>query len=142
MIWYIVSLSQYLQSQLNLFWKLYSVKFGVTHYITLVDHKQGQLDLSPLSLSPLDKRHVVSLITVTGQAANIRTSSDACCASCVVYICSQLEKSLNIKIIQIKTSQTMSAFPYVGLDEIKNDKIGTLKALFAEFIGTGILVKL
>ena len=36
----------------------------------------------------------------------------------------------------------MSSFPYVGLDEIKNDKIGTLKALFAEFIGTGILVKL
>ena len=34
----------------------------------------------------------------------------------------------------------MSSFPYVGLDEIKNDKIGTLKALFAEFIGTGILV--
>ena len=37
---------------------------------------------------------------------------------------------------------TMSSFPYVGLDEIKNDKIGTLKALFAEFIGTGILVRL
>ena len=36
----------------------------------------------------------------------------------------------------------MSSFPYVGLDEIKNDKIGTLKALFAEFIGTGILVKI
>ena len=36
----------------------------------------------------------------------------------------------------------MSSFPYVGLDEIKNDKIGTLKALFAEFIGTGILVRL
>ena len=36
----------------------------------------------------------------------------------------------------------MSSFPYVGLDEVKNDKVGTLKALFAEFIGTGILVKL
>ena len=35
----------------------------------------------------------------------------------------------------------MTSFPYVGLDEVKNDKIGTLKALFAEFIGTGILVK-
>ena len=42
---------------------------------------------------------------------------------------------------QIRTTNTMSSFPYVGLDEIKNDKIGTLKALFAEFIGTGILVK-
>ena len=36
----------------------------------------------------------------------------------------------------------MSSFPYVGLDEVKNDKIRTLKALFAEFIGTGILVRL
>ena len=36
----------------------------------------------------------------------------------------------------------MSSFPYIGLDEVKNDKVGTLKALFAEFIGTGILVKL
>ena len=49
---------------------------------------------------------------------------------------------LSFKFFQRETSQTMSSFPYVGLDEIKNDKIGTLKALFAEFIGTGILVKL
>ena len=41
---------------------------------------------------------------------------------------------------QNRSDITMSSFPYVGLDEIKNDKIGTLKALFAEFIGTGILV--
>jgi len=34
----------------------------------------------------------------------------------------------------------MSTLPYVGLDEIKNDKIGTAKALFSEFIGTGLLV--
>ena len=47
----------------------------------------------------------------------------------------------SFKFFQRETSQTMSSFPYVGLDEIKNDKIGTLKALFAEFIGTGILVK-
>ena len=36
----------------------------------------------------------------------------------------------------------MSTLPYVGLDEIKNDKIGTAKALFSEFIGTGLLVNI
>ena len=35
----------------------------------------------------------------------------------------------------------MTSLPYVGLDEINNDKIGTLKALFAECLGTGLLVK-
>ena len=34
----------------------------------------------------------------------------------------------------------MTSLPYVGLDEISKDKIGTLKALFAEFLGTGLLV--
>jgi len=34
----------------------------------------------------------------------------------------------------------MPALPYVGLDEIKNDVKGTIKALVAEFLGTALLV--
>ena len=36
----------------------------------------------------------------------------------------------------------MLTLPYVGLDEINNARIGTLKALFAEFLGTGLLVNI
>merc|ERR1712107_383942 len=35
---------------------------------------------------------------------------------------------------------TMPALPYVGLDEIKNDVKGTIRALVAEFLGTALLV--
>ena len=36
----------------------------------------------------------------------------------------------------------MPALPYVGLDEIKNDVKGTIKALVAEFLGTALLVRI
>ena len=36
----------------------------------------------------------------------------------------------------------MPALPYVGLDEIKNDVKGTIKALVAELLGTALLVRI
>ena len=39
-----------------------------------------------------------------------------------------------------KESENMPDLPYVGLDEIKNDPKGFGKALFAEFLGTALLV--
>ena len=48
-------------------------------------------------------------------------------------------RGLNIIII----SDIMSAvMPYIGLEEISSDKVGTAKALVAELLGTLILVNI
>ena len=60
-----------------------------------------------------------------------------------VYILIQSNIEIDFILIIILSYQTdtmSTVMPYIGLEEISSDKVGTAKALVAELLGTLILV--